>query len=253
MQLTHKIALITGAGSGIGEATALRFAREGATVVVADKVPERAHSVARQIGQEGGQASAFTVDVSREVEVQALMTYAVDTHGRLDVLVNNAGYGFAATVPQTSQAEWDALMAVNVTGVFLCCKHALPHMIAQGGGSIVNTASAVSVVGIAQRAAYVASKGAVAALTRAMAVDHAEQNVRVNCLGVGTVDTPYYQEIMARSEDPDGLMAGLRARQLVGRLGGVDEIAAAMVFLASDAASFCTGSTLFVDGGWTAR
>jgi len=253
MQLDNKMAVVTGAGSGIGRATAIRFAREGATVIVADKIQARARQVAEEIDAAGGVALAYSVDVAQAAEVQALMTFAIETFGRIDILVNNAGYGFAATVLETSEEDWDALMAVNVKGVFLCCKYALPYMIKQGHGAIVNTASAVSVVGIEQRAAYVASKGAVSALTRALAVDHAGQNIRVNCLGVGTVDSPYYKDIMAKSDDPESLMADLRNRQLVGRLGSADEIAAAMVFLASDAASFCTGSTLFVDGGWTAR
>jgi NAD(P)-dependent dehydrogenase (short-subunit alcohol dehydrogenase family) len=253
MQLNNKMTVVTGAGSGIGRATALRFAKEGAAVVVADKAGERAASVAAEIVALGGRAEPFQVDVSQSDDVKALMAFAVAAFGRIDVLVNNAGYGIAGTVLDTSEEEWNTLMSVNVNGVFLGCKHALPHMIAQGGGTIINTASAVSVVGITNRAAYVASKGAVAALTRALAVDHVGQNIRVNCVGVGTVESPYYEEILARSDDPEGLLAGLRARQVQGRLGHPDEIAGAMVFLASDSASFCTGSTLFVDGGWTAR
>lgn len=252
-QLLEKSIVVTGAGSGIGRATAVRFAAEGARVIVADKVEQRAKDVTAEIIAEGGVAFHFTVDVSRSAEVKSLMAYAVEKVQRIDVLVNNAGYGFAATVLDTNEAEWDALMSVNVKGVFLSCKHALPYMISQGHGSIINTASAVSAVGIANRAAYVASKGAVAALTRAMAIDHAHQNVRVNCLGAGTVESPYYDKILAESEDPEALLTGLRNRQVMGRLGQPEEIAAAMVFLASDASSFCTGSTMFVDGGWTAR
>ncbi|MFT4507089.1 SDR family oxidoreductase [Caballeronia sp. 15711] len=253
MQLQHKIAVVTGSGSGIGRATAIKFAREGAKVVVADKDGARADAVVAEIQAIGGVAKAYKVDVSKAVDVEGLMAFTVRVWDRIDILVNNAGYGIAATILETSEVDWEDLMAVNVKGVFLSCKHALPYMIAHGGGSIVNTASAVSVVGIANRAAYVASKGAVAALTRAMAIDHVKQNIRVNCLGVGTVDSPYYEEMLANSSDPESLLAGLRNRQLLGRLGSPDEIAAAMVFLASDAASFCTGSTLFVDGGWTAH
>lgn len=252
-QLLEKSIIVTGAGSGIGRATAVRFASEGAMVIVADKNTQRAQEVAAAIIAEGGIAQPFTVDVAKAVEVKALMAFAVQKLGRIDVLVNNAGYGFAATVVETQEEDWDALMSVNVKGVFLCCKYALPYMISQGRGAIVNTASAVSVVGIGERAAYVASKGAVAALTRAMAIDHAHQNIRVNCLGVGTVDSPYYDKILAESDHPEALLSGLRNRQVQGRLGQPEEIAAAMVFLASDSASFCTGSTLFVDGGWTAR
>jgi NAD(P)-dependent dehydrogenase (short-subunit alcohol dehydrogenase family) len=169
------------------------------------------------------------------------------------VLVNNAGYGITGTVVETSEADWNALMATNVNGVFLGCKAVIPIMVAQGGGSIINTASAVSVVGIQDRAAYVASKGAVAALTRAMALDHADQGIRVNCVGAGTVESPYYDRMFAASPEPETLKRQLESRQLFNRLGRPQEIAAAMLFLASDESSFCTGSTLFADGGWTAR
>lgn len=252
-QLLEKSIVVTGAGSGIGRATAVRFAAEGASVIVADKIAQRAQDVTAEIVAEGGVAHPFTADVSKSSDVKALMAYAVEKIRRIDVLVNNAGYGFAATVLETTEDDWDTLMSVNVKGIFLSCKHALPYMISQGQGSIINTASAVSAVGIANRAAYVASKGAVAALTRAMAIDHAHQNVRVNCIGAGTVESPYYDKILAESDDPETLLAGLRNRQVMGRLGQPEEIAGAMVFLASDASSFCTGSTMFVDGGWTAR
>ncbi len=252
MRLSEKVTIITGAGSGIGRATALRFAHEGASVMVVDKIAERARTVAEEIQVKGGKSQAFTADVSKSPEVQMLMAATLKTFGRIDILVNNAGYGIAGSVVDTAEDDWDALMSVNVKGVFLCCKYAIPTMIEQGHGVIINTASAVSVVGIANRAAYVASKGAVAALTRALAMDHVTDNIRVNCLGVGTVDSPYYTKLMAESDDAEGLMAGLKQRQLLGRLGSPEEIAAAMVFLASDEASFCVGSTLFVDGGWTA-
>jgi NAD(P)-dependent dehydrogenase (short-subunit alcohol dehydrogenase family) len=249
MKLAGKIAVITGAGSGIGHEAAKLFASEGATVIVADRNLDAAKAVAAEIG---GKASAHQVDVGKEAEVKAMIETAVAAHGRLDILVNNAGFGFAGTVVTTSEADWDALMAVNVKGVFFGCKYAIPQMEQQGGGVIVNTASAVANVGITDRAAYVASKGAVAALTRAMAIDHVAAKIRINCVAPGTIESPYFAKILS---GPDGaeLRRGLEQRQAMERLGQPIEIAKAMLFLASDDASFCTGTTLVADGGWTAR
>ncbi len=253
MRLMNKTAIITGGGSGIGRAAALLFAHEGAWVCIADRNETDGSRTAAEIVAAGGKAFAATVDVSKFNDVAEMVRLANATWGRIDILVNNAGYGIAGNVVDTSEADWNALMATNVNGVFFGCKAVIPIMAAQGGGSIINTASAVSVVGIYDRAAYVASKGAVAALTRAMALDHADQKIRVNCVGAGTVESPYYDRLFAASSDPDKLRAHLEQRQLFNRLGRPEEIAAAMLFLASDESSFCTGSTLFADGGWTAR
>lgn len=253
MRLRNKTAIITGGGSGIGHAAALLFAREGASVCIADRNQADGERVAKEIEAAGGKAFASETDVSNEDQVVNMVERAQTTWGRIDVLVNNAGYGIGGTVVDTTAADWNALMATNVNGVFFGCKAVIPIMAAQGGGSIINTASAASVVGIYNRAAYVASKGAVAALTRAMALDHADQKIRVNCIGAGTVESPYYDRLFAESPDPEKLRAHLEQRQLFNRLGRPEEIAAAMLFLASDESSFCTGSTLFADGGWTAR
>lgn len=251
MKLADKIALITGAGSGIGHETAKAFAAEGATVIVADRNAAAADAVVGELIAAGAAATACVVDVSDEAQVKAMVALAVDTYGRIDILVNNAGYGIAGTVATTSLEDWRALMAVNVDGVFLGCKHVIPVMEAQGGGCIVNTASGGAIVAIYDRAAYTASKGAVAALTRAMAVDHADANIRVNCVAPGTIETPYFKEIFAKSPDAAGLRDLLEKRQVMKRLGRPDEIAKAILFLASDDASFVTGSTLVADGGWT--
>ncbi len=252
MRLAGKIAIITGGGSGIGHAACVLFAREGATVIVADRDGAAAQRVASEIAGQGGRASAHQVDVSREAEVAAMIAKVVADHGRLDILVNNAGYGIAGTVVSTSEADWNALMAVNVNGVFLGCKHAIPVMEKQGGGAIVNTASAAANIGIHDRAAYVASKGAVAALTRAMAIDHVAAGIRINAVAPGTIESPYFTKILS---GPDGavLRRGLEERQAMERLGQPIEIAQAMLWLASDDASFCTGSVMVVDGGWTAQ
>lgn len=252
MRLASKIAIITGGGSGIGHQACRLFAREGAAVIVADRDLDAATRVAGEVTGSGGRAIPLRVDVSKEADVEAMVAKAVSEFGRLDILVNNAGYGIAGTVVSTSEADWNALMAVNVNGVFLGCKHAIPVMAKQGGGAIVNTASAAANIGIHDRAAYVASKGAVAALTRAMAIDHVDQGIRINAVAPGTIESPYFTKILS---GPDGeeLRRGLEERQAMERLGQPVEIAQAMLWLASDDASFCTGSVMVVDGGWTAR
>lgn len=250
MRLADKVAIVTGAGSGIGHATAVLFAREGARVTVADRNLAAAEAVAAGIGD---RARAAAVDVSRSAEVKAMIDGAVAAHGRLDILVNNAGYGITGSVVETSEDDWNALMAVNVNGVFLGCKHAIPIMARQGGGAIVNTASTTSRVGIRDRAAYVTSKGAVAAMTRAMALDHVEQNIRINAVAPGTIESPYYARILGTGPNAATMRRALEARQPMMRMGTPAEIANAILFLASDEASFCTGSVLFADGGWTAR
>ena len=253
MKLKNKIAIVTGGGSGIGRETCQLFAQEGACVIVADRDLSSAKRVAEDIIKAGGKAEAFAVDVTKSADIKSMIDHAVSGHGRLDILVNNAGYGIAGTVVDTSEEDWNALMAVNVNGVYLGCKYAIPIMEKQGGGVIVNTASTVARVGITNRAAYVASKGAVGALTRAMALDHVGNNIRINAVGPGTIESPYFDEIFAKAADPVALRKGLEARQPMNRLGKPIEIAKAILFLASDDASFCTGTILFADGGWTAR
>lgn len=251
-RLKGKIAVVTGAGSGIGEATARLMAREGAIVVLADRAAPAAEAVARDIAAQGGTAEAREVDVGDAAAMRQMIEAVAQRHGRLDVLVNNAGYGIAANVVDTDEDDWARLMRVNVDGVFHGCKYAIPIMRRQGGGAIVNTASAGALVGLRERAAYCASKGAVAALTRAMALDHATEGIRINCVAPGTIESPYFREIYARSADPETLRATLAARQPMNRLGSPEEVARAIVFLASDDASFATGSTLVLDGGLTA-
>ena len=253
MRLADKVCVITGAGSGIGQAAAVLFASEGARVVVADINTGSAEGTVAAIRGAAGTATAVEVDVSQAASVEQMFAMTRATYGRLDVLVNNAGYGKAATVEETEEAEWDRLMAVNLKGVYLGCKYAIPIMRGQEAGVIVNTASAVALVGVAKRAAYCASKGGVAALTRAMAVDHVGDGIRVNCVAPGTVETPYFSEIFAKSAEPAALRRDLEARHLMPRLARPEEIASAMLYLASDESSFVTGSTMVVDGGMTAR
>jgi NAD(P)-dependent dehydrogenase (short-subunit alcohol dehydrogenase family) len=253
MRLKDKVCLITGGASGIGKATCLLFAREGALLSVADKHKSATESVASDCSGIGAKAIAIEVDVARASDVKRMIERTISTFGRLDVLVNNAGYGIAGSVTETDEDAWDELMAVNVRGVFLCTKYAIPVMRAGGGGTIVNTSSVVASIGIRNRAAYCASKGAVAALTRAVAIDHVADGIRCNAIAPGTIDTPYFDDILRKSPDPAAARRGLEVRQILGRLGTPEEIAAGMLFLASDESRFATGSILTIDGGMSAQ
>jgi meso-butanediol dehydrogenase / (S,S)-butanediol dehydrogenase / diacetyl reductase len=252
MRLNDKVCLVTGGGSGIGRATCQIFAAEGARLVIADRNKAAAEVTAALCEGPNGAPLVVEADVAQAADSKAMIEAAIDRFGRLDVLVNNAGYGIPGTVVETEEDDWNALMAVNVTGVFLACKHAIPVMAGQGGGVIVNVASVVASVGITNRAAYCASKGAVAALTRAMAIDHVGEKIRVNAIAPGTIRSPYFDEILAKSPNPSEVLAGLENRQAMKRLGEPNEIASGILYLASDDSSFCTGTILTVDGGMTA-
>jgi 2-keto-3-deoxy-L-fuconate dehydrogenase len=238
-RFTGRRALVTGAGSGIGEAVARALHAEGAEVTLADLAGDRASAVA---GSLGSGARAIALDVRDEAQVRAAM-------GGVDVLVNVAGIGSTTNAPDTTLEVWEDVFAVNARGTFLCCKHAIPGMVERGGGAIVNLASVAGMIGLRNRAAYCASKGAVIALTRALAVDHVGDGIRVNAVCPGTVDSPWVRRLV---DDAGESLDALRARQPMGRLGMPDEIAAAVLYLASDAAAFVTGSELVIDGGLTA-
>jgi meso-butanediol dehydrogenase / (S,S)-butanediol dehydrogenase / diacetyl reductase len=232
-------ALVTGAGSGIGEAIARGLHAEGAEVVLADRAGDRVAALAGELGE---RAEARTLDVRDEDAVAGAT-------GGLDVLANVAGIGSTTSAPDTALDVWEDVFAVNARGTFLCCKHAIPGMIERGGGAIVNMGSVAGLVGLRNRAAYCASKGAVIALTRALAIDHVGDGIRVNAVCPGTVDSPWVRRLV---EDVGESLDALRARQPMGRLGTPDEIAQAVLYLASDAAAFVTGSALVIDGGLTA-
>ena len=248
-RLQDRVTLITGAGSGIGRAAALRFAREGAPLVVADVNEAGARETAALVEAAGGRALALWTDVTLESEVKAMVAATLERFGRLDVLVANAGIeGPPRPVTEISVEEWDRVMAVNARGLFLCAKHGIPPMKAQGGGSIVITASNCSVVAIPDLAAYCASKGAALSLTRALAVDHAPDNIRVNCVCPGSVDTPMKWRLASEwSDDPRAMM------QSLGRITTPEEVANLMLFLASDEAAAITGAAMLIDYGETAR
>ena len=237
MNLAGCNALVTGAGSGIGAAVARRLAAQGANVVLADLSLAAVEQLA---GELGPAARPVQLDVRDEERVAPAMA-------DLDVLVNVAGIGSTTNAPETSLEVWEDVFAVNARGTFLCCKHAIPDMAARGGGSIVNVASVAALVGLRNRAAYCASKGAVVALTRALAVDHVGDGIRVNAVCPGTVDSPWVRRLVEESGES---LDALRARQPLGRLGTTDEVAEAVEYLVS--AEFATGSVLVVDGGLTA-
>ncbi len=246
--LQGKTALITGGASGIGRATAILFGREGAAVVVQDLRAE-GQATADAIVAAGGRATFVRGDVTRAADCRAAVEKAVAEYGGLHVLVNNAGIIRRASVVDTTEEEWDRVMAVNVKSVFLFSKAAIPVMARGGGGVIVNTASGWGIDGGKDAASYCASKAAVVNLTRAMAIDHAGQNIRVNCVCPGDTDTPMLREEARQlGQDEKGFLARSAQRPL-GRMGRPEEIARAMLFLASDASSYVTGTALVVDGG----
>jgi NAD(P)-dependent dehydrogenase (short-subunit alcohol dehydrogenase family) len=248
-----QVVLITGAGSGIGEAMAIAFADEGATVVVVDRDTANASRVAGEIVSTGGAASAENADVSRADDVQRVIDSTVNRYGKLDILCNNAGIGIAATCHETSEADWDLTMAIDLKGVFLGCKFAIPHMLRQGKGVICNTSSVAGQVGVLNRAAYCSAKAGVLGLTKSIAIDYAAHNIRCNALLPGTVDSPWIGKILAQQLDPVGERARMEARQPIGRMGRCEEIAAAALYLCSDEGSYATGTGLVIDGGLMAR
>ncbi len=254
-RLAERVCLITGAGSGIGRASALAFVAEGAKVAVADIDGAAAAETVRLIEDAGGstatgRSAAFTVDVTDPIDCERLATAAVDRFGRIDVLFNNAGIAGVGVLHETSVELWDRVMAVNVRGVFLVARAVLPHMIAAGRGSIINMSSTIAEIGLANRASYAASKGAVLSLTRQMQADYAAYGIRVNALLPGTIHTPFVDRYLAESyDDPVAGLEAIKKRQLTGELGRPEDVAAAALFLASDEARFVLGSGMFVDGG----
>jgi NAD(P)-dependent dehydrogenase (short-subunit alcohol dehydrogenase family) len=254
-KLSGKVAVITGAGSGIGRAAADLFAREGAEVALVDLNAQAAAAAAGQITDAGGRALAVGADVADAAQVDLAFRQISGEFGRIDVLYNNAGVNSAGSVVDATDEDWDRCFAVNAKGTFLCSRAAGRLMVAAGGGSIVNQGSVAAVVGIANFASYCASKGAVVALTRSMSVDLAPRNVRVNVICPGTVYTPL-MEPMLRARGNGDLAAGLAmttAKYPIGRLGTPAEIAAVALFLASDDSSFLTGSVITADGGMTSQ
>ncbi len=247
MKLAGKVALITGAGAGMGRAASLLFAREGAAIAAVDANEAAANEIARQIAAQGGQSVGVRADVSNEGDAEAMVAAAIARFGHLDIVYNNAGIeGEAAFLAQFSGEAFDRVIAVNLKGVFLGMKAALPHMVHRGG-SIINTASMAATVAQKGGAAYCASKAGVVALTRVAALEYARYNIRVNCICPGAVDTPMLGRLAQRhGATPDQVFAGTAA---LGRAAAPEEIARVALFLASDDSSYATGSAFQIDGG----
>jgi NAD(P)-dependent dehydrogenase (short-subunit alcohol dehydrogenase family) len=249
-RLSGKRSIVTGAGSGIGRAIALRFAAEGARVVISDVDEEAA---ARVAAEAGGETLVRKTDVTSTSEVETLVQTSVEEWGGLDVMVNNAGIGVAGTTTVTTEEDYERVMDVCLRGTFLGMKHAIPAIRDSEGGSVINMSSVAALVGIADRAVYSAAKGAILAITRAAAIDHVEEGVRVNCIAPGTVDTPWIGRITAGYDDPEEARRNMQARQPHGRLVTPEEIAAMAAYLASDESASVIGACMVVDGGVTAR
>lgn len=249
--LQGKVALVTGAGSGIGRGCALKMAREGAKVVVCDVVVSGGEETVKMIKKAGGEAIFVKVDVTKAAEVEAMVKTAVDTYGRLDCAHNNAGIGAAARkTADISEAVFDRCIAVDLKSVWLCMKYEIPQMLKQGKGSIVNTASTLGLVGMIERSEYAAAKHGVVGLTKVAALDYATAGIRVNGVAPGVIQTPLVDAIWAR--DPKSKEMAISSEP-VGRPGTVEEIAEGVTWLLSDAASFVTGHILAIDGGWVTR
>ena len=248
-RLKNKVAIVTGGGSGIGRATCLLFAREGAKVVVADYVAEGGNETVKQIKTAGGEAVFVQADVSKSADVQNMIGATVRNYGRVDILFNNAGIeGPSSKLANLQEEDWDRVIAIDLTSVFLGIKYVIPEMVKQGGGVILSTASVAGMVGFPGSGAYAAAKAGVINLTRLAALEYADKNIRVNCICPGVIETPMVDRVVGgRSRER------IVRTEPVGRLGRPEEIANAALFLASDESSFATGAPFIIDGGYVAR
>jgi NAD(P)-dependent dehydrogenase (short-subunit alcohol dehydrogenase family) len=252
-RLNGKVALITGAGGGIGQGIALRFAAEGARVGVLDVKAAGVDQTVEQIDRQGGRAVGLVCDLRQPEQVEAAAARLRAAFGPITVAVNNAAVMPAGVLHETALADWDAAFAVNVRGAYLVCRAVIPDMLAQGGGSIIHMASVTGTLGLPGIAAYSATKGALMALTRAMSTDYARYGIRVNSVAPGTIDSPMLHDFLAQQTDPAARRREFDAMHPIGRVGRIDEVASVFVFLASDEASFVTGANYAVDGGLSVK
>lgn len=253
MKLDTKIAMITGAASGIGEATGRLFADEGAAVLIVDQNSQAGERVTREIVDRGGRAVFIRADVSSGADMRASMERAEELFGGLDVLVNNAAVQLLAKLTETSEEDWDRVQNVNLKGVFLGCKYAIPLMVKRGGGSIINVASVLGFVGDPDLAAYCAAKGGVIALTKVAALTYGPDKVRVNCVCPGDVETPLVTAYFGQSPDPAAQRRMIAEKYALRRIADPGEVARLIVFLASQESSFMTGASVVIDGGLTIK
>jgi meso-butanediol dehydrogenase/(S,S)-butanediol dehydrogenase/diacetyl reductase len=251
-RLSGKVAFITGGGTGIGRGCALVFAREGAQVAIVGRRKQPLEDVAHEIEAAGGKTFGVTCDVAVRTSVEAALASAIQHFGRLDILVNNAGAVLVGTAEQTSDDDWDRVLATNLTGTFFVSRAAIPMLRKSGGGSIVNISSYLGIVGRKQRAAYCASKAGIAGLARAMALDHAHEKIRVNCICPAITETEMALQSLAKTPDPEAMRKQRTAEIPLGRFGQPEDVALMAVFLASDESSWVTGATFPLDGGQTA-
>jgi len=247
MRLKGKVAVVTGGGSGIGKASSILFAKEGAKVVVSDIADKSGEDVVKTIERDDGRAVYVHCDVTKEDQAKNLIEKRVESYGQLDVLYNNAGMGMVKLLPDMTEQEWDRIFDVNVKGGFFCSKYAIPQMKKQGGGVIVNTASNWGLIGYPHWPAYCATKGAVIMLTKALAIDHAPDNIRVNCVCPGNIDTPLLRAGIAAEGSFE------EATKTMGKIAKPEEVAYLALFLASDESSYITGAAMVVDNGESAR
>ncbi|MBI4873302.1 MAG: glucose 1-dehydrogenase [Acidobacteria bacterium] len=252
-QLEGRVAIITGAGSGIGRASAIHFAAEGARVVAADWNAESGAETEEIVRASGGEAAFCRADVSQAANAERMVRFAEERYGKLDALFNNAAVQILGRLTDTSEQDWDRIHSVNLKGVFLCMKYAIPAMIRAGGGAIVNMSSILGLVGDPDLAAYCAAKGGVIALTKAAALTCGENGIRVNCLCPGDVETPMVKDYFDKAADPDGLRKEVYSKYALRRIATPEEIARTAAFLVSDASSFMTGSVVVADGGLTSK
>lgn len=252
MRLEGKTTVITGSGSGIGKSSALLFAKEGAEVVVVDRDVDKGKETVEEVQSAGGRAVFIKADVTDPDSVKSMVDEVITGFGRIDVLFNNAGISGIGMLHEIEPEDWDRIMSVNVKGVYLPSKYAVPHMMKAEYGSIINMSSCIAEIGLARRASYAATKGAVLALTKSMQVDYASYNIRVNAILPGTIFTPFVENYLRTAyDDPEAAIASLKTRQLSGDLGRPEDVANAALFLASDESKFMMGSPLYIDGGAT--
>ena len=249
MRIENKVCLITGAGSGIGKETALLFAQEGAIIIVNDRNIEAGEATVKEILDNNGKATFIQADVTNPVEVEGMVARIIDQYNRIDVLFNNAGISGVGLLHEIELEDWNRVMNVNINGVFIVTKYVVPQMMKQQSGSIINMSSCIAEIGLANRASYATTKGAILALTKSIQVDYAKYNIRVNALMPGTIFTPFVEDYLSKDPNPEAAIETIKRRQLGGDLGKPIDVAYAALYLASDESKFMMGSPFVIDGG----